>query len=1396
MRARPFYFEIKDMLTQFVAAFDDIVIGRFNRNREEKDKINVRYVYAPKQRVLYDLVNENKTLTLPVVSVNVNNISRDENRVFNKLDGFYYQGVIGDERVSRHIKAPVPINISLSVSVLTRYQTDMDQILSNFVPFCNPYVVISWKVPEKFNLSVDQEIRSEVLWNGDVNLNYPVEVTGNQKARVTADTSFTIKGWLFKDTDDPSGNIFFIDSNFHTETQLEYYDNYESLSGNSYSPPVSTGLESRTDSFEVSGSPFITDIFYNGVLLQEDLTICSNTSGNVILNGYSLGNTDTVLFSTNNTSEYDNLTSLSDFNRQGEVSGQSIPFTILNDNTILLNSPPISAGKITFIPLNKAGYDFSHSSYLDTLSGRGTKSTFIIVEECDSSGLPIGDNLRGSGDTDIPCQGINSYAGVQGTYTYDIILGSLTGEEVVFNYEAFSIPDRFIVEHDGVIVVDTGYVGNTFYNTELASLGLDPVLKAGSGQGFAQFTKTSPLSTATVTVSAPLPGTAFNFTLNCPTVNPGKHYPPVITLNGDDNLSAECGDIYTDQGATGFDEQDGIVPVRVNQQHLPIGFHRIPGTYTITFSAADSDGNIGTASRIITIVDTTPPVITLNGSQFIDVIQGNNYIELSATANDHCDGVIPLSAISIDNSSVDTSTLGIYTVSYSATDSAGNVGTNSRVVNVIESPGNVPCEGQRFYTGNQGTFTYDINLGSLSGEVVLQYEAFSIPDRFVVEYGGVNVIDTGFVGNSFYDSQVTGGVTSQGNGAISFTKTSTLSSATVTVFAPLPGTAFNFTLFCPTSSPEDLFPPIITLNGSDSLTAECGFPYTELSATAEDNKDGILPLSAISIGGDIVDTSTKGTYTVTYSAIDSDGNIGTNNRIVQVIDTIPPVITLNGDNPIDINRGNVYTELSATATDHCDGVIPLSAIIIDNTNVDTSTIGTYTVGYSATDSEDNVGTASRTVNVVLTGQDLVPCDGQRTFAGGQGSHEFIVNLGSQLGDVVLEYQAYYVPDRFRVNFDGVEVINTGFRGGSLYYGAGSSLGVSGPGQGTAQFEKTDVSPTSAKVFVDAPNPGTLFTFTLHCPTTAAEDLIPPVITLNGNDALSTECGFPYTEQSGTAEDNKDGTVPVVVGGDTVDTNTKGTYYVTYSASDSDGNIGTHIRQVTVVDTTPPVITLNGASTINVNINSTYTELGASANDHCDGVLTVTIGGDTVDTTTVGTYIVTYTATDSEGNTTTVTRTVNVIDETDLNNCLSLKEWLNVPDVDITPWSGEDAEDAIYEEPGDPPPANPNIPGYPEGTYKRVKACLIGVIIRVDGYGNVVESATTGSTENNQDLVQILIDEELVPGPGEEGCYAFVFEFFGWRIQADDTINTPGLWLPADDKYDIYDAFLDESYTFN
>src|SRR3989344_2456615 len=77
------------------------------------------------------------------------------------------------------------------------------------------------------------------------------------------------------------------------------------------------------------------------------------------------------------------------------------------------------------------------------------------------------------------------------------------------------------------------------------------------------------------------------------------------------------------------------------------------------------------------------------------------------------------------------------------------------------------------------------------------------------------------------------------------------------------------------------------------------------------------------------------------------------------------------------------------------------------------------------------------------------------------------------------------------------------------------------------------------------------------------------------------------------------------------------------------------------DTTPPVITLTGESTINLNFGDTYTEEGATATDDVDVSITVVISG-TVDTSTAGVYTIHYNATDTAGNNATeVNRTINV-----------------------------------------------------------------------------------------------------------------------------------------------------------
>ena len=218
MKKSPFYFEIKDVLIQFISAFDDIIISRYNKSRVEDGLVPVRYVYAPKQRVLHDLINKARHITLPAVAVNISSISYDKDRVFNKIAGSYHPRVdmsAGHEMrtVSDHLPQPLPINIDVDVSVLTKYQTDMDQILSNFIPYNNPYIIISWKVPEEL-LQQSQEIRSEVLWSGNINVDYPTDINSSDAYRISSNTSFTIKGWLFRHKDDPIGNIFTINSFF------------------------------------------------------------------------------------------------------------------------------------------------------------------------------------------------------------------------------------------------------------------------------------------------------------------------------------------------------------------------------------------------------------------------------------------------------------------------------------------------------------------------------------------------------------------------------------------------------------------------------------------------------------------------------------------------------------------------------------------------------------------------------------------------------------------------------------------------------------------------------------------------------------------------------------------------------------------------------------------------------------------------------------------------------------------------------------------------------------------------------------------------------------------------------------------------------------------------------
>jgi hypothetical protein len=88
-------------------------------------------------------------------------------------------------------------------------------------------------------------------------------------------------------------------------------------------------------------------------------------------------------------------------------------------------------------------------------------------------------------------------------------------------------------------------------------------------------------------------------------------------------------------------------------------------------------------------------------------------------------------------------------------------------------------------------------------------------------------------------------------------------------------------------------------------------------------------------------------------------------------------------------------------------------------------------------------------------------------------------------------------------------------------------------------------------------------------------------------------------------------------------------------NDGTGNVGGG-------DSEPPVITLNGESTVTVPFGGEWNDPGATATDNVDGDLSdaVEVSG-SVSTSLVGAYRLTYTVTDSAGNQASVVRTVNV-----------------------------------------------------------------------------------------------------------------------------------------------------------
>lgn len=158
------------------------------------------------------------------------------------------------------------------------------------------------------------------------------------------------------------------------------------------------------------------------------------------------------------------------------------------------------------------------------------------------------------------------------------------------------------------------------------------------------------------------------------------------------------------------------------------------------------------------------------------------------------------------------------------------------------------------------------------------------------------------------------------------------------------------------------------------------------------------------------------------------------------------------------------------------------------------------------------------------------------------------------------------------------------------------------------------------------------------------DVTAPVVTLIGSGTQTIAHGSVFSDSGATWSDAVDGTgILTTANSGSVNTAITGSYVLTYIKVDAAGNTGSTTRTVVVADQTAPVVTLVGSGTITLANGAVYTESGATWSDAMDGTGAIAAANSgSVNTTTAGTYTLTYRKVDAAGNTGSTIRTVTVL----------------------------------------------------------------------------------------------------------------------------------------------------------
>ena len=724
--------------------------------------------------------------------------------------------------------------------------------------------------------------------------------------------------------------------------------------------------------------------------------------------------------------------------------------------------------------------------------------------------------------------------------------------------------------------------------------------------------------------------------------------PPVITLLGESmitiNQNIYFGDIdmginITDNGGDGNIDLRVITRVIKNENQDTVDyatFTEIRGTYYISYFVEDICGNVATNTRTVNVVDNISPVIVFNQPSNFDLYQNDLYIsndpgiesvldiggDLSITT-----GNVIITVTNSDDIQVEinnfTEIVGIYKLTYSIVDDAGNIGTAIREINVIDNIAPIILLiGSSNYTINQG-------------------ENFNDPGVTITDTGGDSDISTSNINIEIKDPL---------NNTLNYSyplnhALQAITAGIYTITYKATDNANNETRVIRTINVQDRTNPIINLNYSlitsnTPISLNQGEDFTT-------GDPGILNVT--DIGGDpnistrtitktVVDsnnisqsissfTQISGRYIVTYSVTDTANNVGLAHRTVDIIDNIPPVITLNGDLNPQIRRYETFTDpgISDVTDTGGDGSISVSFVtknLIEVTNylvkvdtkssnhidygngslscyvlndIETPTL-TFSIGETYRFIQEDTTNSGHPIKFYLDKQKNTLYETNVTYnlsPGSTGSYTEI-QVDSNTPNIIY-YQCgshSLMGGKILVKDESFELSNFFNRLGlyELIY----SVNDSKLNEGTISRNIYIYDNTSPNISLSGGSLTLMQGDILIDHDPGIDKIIDTHGDINGDLIIDHAAVILEITNS----------LNQVITYDAV-TLTGDTYTFTYTITDEAGNIGSAIRSVTVLNNTPPIITLTEPTNMTINQYSSYIDPGiTSIIDDVDGTMSI------------------------------------------------------------------------------------------------------------------------------------------------------------------------------------------------